>query len=238
MALYPAAKHLLIAPGSNDPRIKPRVAVLHVDAGGAASLFSYFRYRSGGIESHFHVTWTGAVEQYRDTNFQADANHLANDFGISIETQGFGGGKWNRRQLKAIKALLLWLHETHDIPLRKVDRWDGSGVGYHVQFGAPGPWTPVAKSCPGPERIKQYEADLVPWMATALDPTEEAPVGIGKELRNWRLFGSKGDNRTYPDVLRNLDASATTQAAALEQIAADVAAIKARLEAGDTPAPK
>ena len=51
MPLYPAAKHLLIEPGSNDPRIKPRVAVLHVDAGGAPSLFSYFRYRSGGVES-------------------------------------------------------------------------------------------------------------------------------------------------------------------------------------------
>lgn len=220
MALYPAAKHLLIAPGSSDPRIKPRVAVLHVDAGGAASLFSYFRYRSGGIESHFHVTWTGVVEQYRDTDWQADANHLANDFGVSIETQGFGGGKWNRRQLAAIKKLLLWLNETHGIPLRKVDRWDGSGVGYHVQFGAPGPWTPVAKSCPGPERIKQYEADLVPWMATALDPTEE-PTMNPRDIFRYRL---RKDGTTYADVLRKLD-----------KLTDDVSAIRARLEQDDTP---
>ena len=165
MSLCPFAKHLLIPPPSSDPRIKPRAAVLHVDAGGASSLFSYFRDRSGGIESHFHITWTGVIEQYRDTDWQADANYHANDFAVSIETQGFGGGTWNKRQMEAIGRLLLWLHETHDIPLQRIPAWDGAGVGYHVQFGSPGPWTPVAKSCPGPNRIKQYNDVLVPWMA-------------------------------------------------------------------------
>ena len=165
MALCPFAKHLLIPPPSSDPRITPRAVVLHVDAGGASSLFSYFRDRSGGIESHFHVTWRGVIEQYRDTGWQADANYKANDFAISIETQGFGNGTWNKRQIEAIGRLLLWLHQEHAIPLEKIKTWDGSGVGYHVQFGSPGPWTPVAKSCPGPNRIKQFDEVLVPWMA-------------------------------------------------------------------------
>jgi endonuclease/exonuclease/phosphatase (EEP) superfamily protein YafD len=167
MSLCPFAVHKLIPPGDSDPRIRPRVAILHVDAGGAASLFDYFRAHSGGVESHFHIRWDGTIEQYRDTDFQADANHLANDFAISIETQGFGNGRWNKRQLRSIKKLLLWLHEVHpDIPLKECLAPFGEGVGYHTKFGAPSDWTPVAKSCPGPNRIVQYEQELLPWMAT------------------------------------------------------------------------
>lgn len=170
MALCPFAEHKLIPPGSSDPAIDARAAVLHVDAGGALSLFSYFRDRSGGIESHFHIRWDGVIEQYRDTAFQADANYQANDFAVSIETQGFGNGTWNKRQLASIQRLLLWLSEEHNIPLAKILSPFGSGVGYHVQFGSPGPWTPVAKSCPGPNRIKQYEEILVPWMVKMSKP--------------------------------------------------------------------
>jgi endonuclease/exonuclease/phosphatase family metal-dependent hydrolase len=170
MPVYPAAKKLLIPAGSNDPRIKPRVAILHVDAGNAESLYTFFRDRSGGIESHFHIRKDGVVEQYRDTDYQADANNLANDFAVSIETQGFGAGEWNTAQLDAIKKLLLWLNDVHDIPLEKCRAWNGSGVGYHTLFGAPSQWTPVAKSCPGPDRKVQFENVIVPWMKAALKP--------------------------------------------------------------------
>ena len=94
MAVCPFAVKRLIAPGSSDPRIEPRVAILHVDAGNASSLYDYFKNRSGGIESHFHIRKDGVIEQYRDTAFQADANLHANDFAVSIETQGFGEGEW------------------------------------------------------------------------------------------------------------------------------------------------
>lgn len=164
MALCPFARHRLISPGSNDPRINARMAILHVDAGNNSSLHGYFNGPSGGIESHFFVKKNGKIEQYRDTNYQADANLNANGFAVSIETQGYGGGKWTRRQLKSIKRLLVWLNDAEGIPLHEATGPYGSGVGYHVQFGAPGAWTPVAKSCPGPKRIKQYENDIVPWM--------------------------------------------------------------------------
>lgn len=181
MALCPFAIHKLIPPPASDPRITARAAILHVDAGGASTLFSFFRDRSGGIESHFHIRWTGRIEQYRDTDWQADANFHANDFAISIETQGFAGGKWTKRQIRSIKRLLLWLHETHGIPLEQIKVWDGAGVGYHIQFGSPGPWTPVAKSCPGPERIKQYHGVLVPWMNT--NPEEDDMPFTEQQLR-------------------------------------------------------
>lgn len=178
MALCPFAEHKLIAPGSSDPRIKPRVAILHVDAGGAKSLFDYFLRRSGGIESHFHIRWDGVIEQYRDTDWEADANFRANAFGISIETQGFGNGTWNKRQLESIKRLLLWLHETHDIPLVKCPAPFGAGVGYHTLFGAPSDWTPVAKSCPGPNRKVQFEEIIVPWLAEASKPPKRTRLEI------------------------------------------------------------
>lgn len=181
MSIYPRAVRKLIAPGDNDPRITPRVAILHVDAGNASSLFDFFKFRSGGIESHFFIKRDGTCEQYRDTSWEADANYLANPFAVSIETQGFGSGTWTDPQLNAIKSLLVWLHTDHAIPLVKCPKWDGAGVGYHVQFGAPGKWTPYAKSCPGPARIAQFENVLVPWMA-GLGPVTYPLPGIRGRL--------------------------------------------------------
>lgn len=164
MAIYSAAKQRIIPPGANDPRISPRLGILHVDANNKETLFPYFDGPSGGIESHFHIPKFKQIEQYRDTAWEADANHLANPFAMSVETQGFADGLWNDKQLDDIKDLMLWAEEVHDIPLKKATEWDGEGWGYHILFGAPGKWTPHAKSCPGPLRIEQFNDLLVPWM--------------------------------------------------------------------------
>jgi hypothetical protein len=162
---YPAADRRNIPPGTNDPPINPRIAILHVDAGNAETLYHYFNGPSGGVESHFFVKKDGTVEQYRDTDYQADANLEANDYAVSIETQGFGSGEWTDDQLAAIKKLLVWINHVHPaVRLQKCSGPAGTGVGYHVQFGAPGPWAPVAKSCPGPDRVKQYNQVIVPWL--------------------------------------------------------------------------
>lgn len=163
MSLYGPAVKKLIPPGPTDPRITPRVVILHVDAGNADSLYGWFNGPSGGIESHFFVKKNGVVEQYRSTDVQADANTDANDFAISIETQGYAAGEWTPEQVASIKALILWCHKTHRIPLAKVKTWNGSGVGYHTQF--PGSWDKRGASCPGPDRIKQFNNVLVPWLA-------------------------------------------------------------------------
>ena len=166
MALIPFAEKKLIAPGSNDPRIRARIGILHVDAGNASDLFDFFKNRSGGIESHGHIRRDGHLYQYRDTAFQADANHNANDFAISFETQGFGEGEWTPEQLATIKRVMLWARDVHGIPLRVVTTWNDpdGGWGYHTLFGAPSNWTPVSKSCPGPDRKRQFHDVLVPWM--------------------------------------------------------------------------
>lgn len=166
MAIVPFATQMLIPPGSSDPRINARIGILHVDAGNAESLYDFFKNRSGGIESHGHIQKTGVLEQYRGTDWQADANFHANDFATSWESQGFGIGLWTEEQLSTIKRLILWHKRRHSIPLRKVTSWNDprGGWGYHTLFGSPSPWTPVAKSCPGPDRIKQFHTILVPWM--------------------------------------------------------------------------
>lgn len=166
MAIYRHATQKLIKPGSNDPKIKPRVGILHVDAGDATSLYDYFLRRSGGIESHFHIPKKYKIEQYRDTDYEADANYQANPFALSFETQGLGKGKWNAHQIAEIKAAMIWCYRKHKIPFRKVTSWNDpvGGWGYHTLFGAPSKWTPVPKSCPGPDRIIQFHSELVPWL--------------------------------------------------------------------------
>lgn len=213
MAVYPGARARLIAPGGNDPRITVIGAILHVDAGNSKSLYGYFDGPSGGIESHFHIPKEGLPEQYRDTAFEADANYHGNSFRgadgrlygyVSIETQGFVDGEWNAHQLSEIKKLLVWLSKTHNFPLVKCPAHEEPGVGYHILFGAPGPWTPVAKECPGPARIRQFDNVLVPWFKTATQEEEEdmqftdpipgvkdadgSPLTVGEAL----LRGAKG----------------------------------------------
>ena len=140
--------------------------------GGLPVCDAYFRSgRSGGIESHFGVggPWEGAsydgqVWQWRDTLEQADANYHANDFAISIETSDGGDSSrpWTPKQLAALVRLGNWLADTHQIPRRVCPAWDQGGFGWHVMFGAPGEWTPVAKECPGPVRIRQLRDIVLP----------------------------------------------------------------------------
>ena len=181
---YPAAVQKRIPPGANDPTIVPALAILHVAVTNLASLFDFFSKRSGGIESHFYVRKDGTVEQYRSVHREADANLGANHYerdgvvygAVSIETAGFATGWWNAAQKAAIKALLLWLHEEHKIRLTNVDeptpdRAHG-GVSYHTRFRE---WSPVAKSCPGPNRIRQYHRVIRPWMREQREPCLHCP---------------------------------------------------------------
>lgn len=178
MAIIDFATKKLIPPGSNDPRIEARIGILHVDAANAYDLYDYFKDRSGGIESHGHITKSGKLFQYRDTAYEADANYKANAFALSFETQGYGEGEWTDDQIAMIKRVMLWAAKEHGIPLRKVTSWNDprGGWGHHTLFGAPGPWTPVAKSCPGPDRKKQFDNVLVPWMRDANEGDNMAGV--------------------------------------------------------------
>jgi len=174
----PGALAKNIAPGVNDPAITPCGVVLHVAVSESDSLFDYFNGPSGGVESHFYVRRDGTIEQYRSIWFQADAQLDGNTFDldskqvgfVSVETQGMGAGEWTAAQLKAIKAIIVWVRSQADFPLAACPAWNRPGVGYHTMWGSPSHWTPSRKTCPGPDRIKQFHDVIEPWMVEASKP--------------------------------------------------------------------
>ena len=177
-----------IPPGANDPGIKPVGGVLHVAVSEAESLYPYFNGPSGGVESHFYVRRDGKFEQYRSIYFEADANYKGNSFNrggetcglISIETQGMGAGEWTDAQIATMKNIMLWANAEADVPLEVIKTWDGDGWGYHIMFGAPGPWTPAAgKTCPGPDRIKQFKSDeITGWLNRGGKDPQPVPTRV------------------------------------------------------------
>lgn len=187
MAVYGKATFRNIPPGKNDPPVTMIGVIYHVDAGDSKSLYGYFSQLSGGIESHFFIRKDGHVEQYRDTKYEADANLHANSFlgkdgrlygFISVETQGMDAGEWTPAQIAALKELTIWAQGEHPlIRFRRCPAWNEAGVGYHSMWGSPSQWTPVAKDCPGPDRIEQFNSVIVPWLATLSGGTGSTPSG-------------------------------------------------------------
>lgn len=170
MAKYPYATWNPAGTTPGGP-IVPRVVINHVTAGRGNAR------PHDNLEWHFEISLKGEVEQQVDTGLRADANYKANTFAISIEHEGLGDGVFTDAQLDANVALSEWLMAQHpDIKRQRCDRWDGSGFGYHVMWGAPGPWTPVAKSCPGPKRIKQFEEVLLPRILNPYPNNPDQPV--------------------------------------------------------------
>jgi hypothetical protein len=150
------------------------------------------------------------VEQYRSIYFQADANLGANNFAVSVETQGMAAGEWTQAQLDAIKKLLRWLHREAGIPLTKCATSDGSGVGYHSQFRS---WSPVVKSCPGPDRVRQFDTVLVPWMGSlgvkTTTKVAEARAAVTAAIKALRAAlpsrrGAKNQIKPLKEVRNNL----------------------------------
>lgn len=172
----------------------------HVAVSRSDSLYSYFKYRSGGIESHFYIRYDGTIEQYRDTAYEADAQYHGNSFGsprkgfLSIETEGMGRGRWTAAQVASLKRLTLWASETHHFPIVKATAWNGHGVGYHRLFSQ---WNPHGHSCPGPDRVKQFNEVFVPWFRVAAHGNAKQTKGISlatpKEIKE--LVGAIEDIR-------------------------------------------
>lgn len=191
MARFPGAVWRPLPENSTQPRITPTQVILHsaVDAPGPSSLWSYFRRSDVTVESHFFVKWDGTVEQYMDTEVRADANRHANARAISIETEDDGNPDatpWSDAQIDAIVRIIRWAHEVHGIPLRLCPAWDQPGIGYHTMFGAPGPWTPVAKTCPGRARIAQMPR-IMAALGSNAPATPPAPAPKSSDPRLLRL---------------------------------------------------
>jgi hypothetical protein len=189
MALCPFADHKLLPESGSQPAIVPRIVIDHTQA-GHGSLFG--QWQGSGLESTFWVAQSGTIEQYMDTEVQADANLEANRWleggvhygAVSIETENsvaatqaaYHGGQgaaafdvdpWTPEQIAALERLHDWLAHTHPQILRqRCDRPLGAGLGYHSMWGTgPTPWIPYksrGKKCPGDARIAQWHDVLLP----------------------------------------------------------------------------
>lgn len=173
MAVCPFANHELIAPGVNDPKIEAVGLTLHVAVSKSDDIHDYFATQSGGLESHFYITFDGTIRQYRDTAYEADAQARGNSWirpdgtrvgMISVETAGLGDGKWTTDQLAAIKRLINWCDSAHKkFKTVPATEWNSGGIGYHSQFIE---WNPNAHSCPGPQRVPQVKEIIWPWLSS------------------------------------------------------------------------
>lgn len=168
MALYPVAQQKPIVRNFGGRRTTTTASILHVDAGGAASLQGWFNNPAASASSHFYVKYDGTVEQYLDTDIIAWTSRAANLYSVGIETQGLGSGSWTDAQMASISALLRWLGGIygHGLNMMLDSKRGRKGVGYHRQGCAPwrvvggDVWGPSGKICPGPRRVDQVHAVL------------------------------------------------------------------------------
>ena len=244
MALCPFATHKLLPESATQPKITARAVIMH-SAAGRGSLYRFF-LNSSSLESHFWVSEKGVIEQYVDTGRRADANRNANSFAISIETESSPAATepWAPAQLDAIVHLVRWCCDTHGIPVRQIPAWNSSGIGWHIQFGAPGPWTPVSKSCPGPARIRQMPALIAAVGGAKTQPPTNPPTTGGflmaltdaeqREvldlLRSIDLRAQAIQNETTDGANANLGGISKRQIASLTRLEQAVAAVKVAVE--------
>jgi hypothetical protein len=147
---------------------------------GAAATWRYFDQGAVVVESNFIVGWgpdhNDPTLQIMDSTDHADANVAANDSGISVEVTGDGVGPYTPWQVSELIRIGRWARQVHGIPPQIIPSPTGAGFGWHVMFGAPGPWTTVAgKVCPGAARIAQLKAVVFPAVFADID-TEETQL--------------------------------------------------------------
>jgi hypothetical protein len=165
-----------IPKSSTDPFIIPVGDVFHVAVSEGSSLQDYFWHRSGGIESTGYIRRDGTIEQYRPLNVECDAQGDGNSwveggkrYGFnSWETQGMGEGQWTAEQLASIMRIISWKHQHYGTPLRLAPAWNSPGFGYHRLHAR---WNKNGHSCPGPDRVVQFNKIIVPWMHQGADVT-------------------------------------------------------------------
>lgn len=170
-----------IPEASTQPVIKPRMAILHTNAGPRKTpwraLWNYIARKDVVGEFHFDVQMDGIALQAMPLNRRADCNFSANSFklsgsdtlygGISFETQDLGYATlnktpWTTEQLDTIIKILTCICVVYGVKCTQPAAWNDSGIGHHSLFPYQGigskAWTNVkGKTCPGTARIRQMD---------------------------------------------------------------------------------
>ena len=142
----------------------------------AAANRRYFSDSKVNVESTFIVDLDGGCLQIMEAYERADANGDSNARAMSVEMVGQAGDPFTAAQLDRLAGIADWACDNHPIERRRIPAPTQSGIGWHVMFGAPGPWTKVrGKECPGPKRIAQVRDRLIPALVgrPAPSPTSE-----------------------------------------------------------------
>ncbi|MER7905366.1 N-acetylmuramoyl-L-alanine amidase [Streptomyces sp. NPDC095614] len=252
MAWYPRATKWELQPESDSqPAIRPTQFIVHsiIAPWTAKRVYEYWR-DSTNLESHFGLGYAGDLGQFIGTETRADANAGANrrpngTGAVSIETASNlqGSDPWTDEQVEELIRLGVWLHQTHDIPLRICRTHDDPGMGWHSLFPQ---WSTSGTACPGKARIAQFKTVVFPGIvarATGKTTDEEDPMaGMTKQDiydAVWKTdaIGAPADapdsktNKTWQaqsilkDVqvrVRRLDATVTAQSAAITALAGQI----------------
>lgn len=171
--------------GAPDGHAKTQL-IVH-STGTMASAAGNRNYFAGGavvVESTFIIGLTpqDPTLQIMDSTDLADANGSANKRAISIEVVGDGVGGYTDWQISELIRIGRWARAVHGISPRVIPSESGSGFGWHVMFGAPGPWTSVrGKVCPGNLRIRQLQERVFP--AIFADPAKVTPAPVGHVVK-------------------------------------------------------
>lgn len=134
MSLYPAAVQHPV-PYPTPSLVEPLGLVLHVQQGNN-SLAGYFADPGNGVLSHFWISKTGVVEQYKDGDHQSWAQMAGNATYHSVETEGFATEPLTAQQVSALADLYEWGHETYGWALSLAEKPGDPGFGWHGMGGA------------------------------------------------------------------------------------------------------
>lgn len=193
----------------------------------AAANRKYFSQAAVVVESTFIVGLSpdDPTLQIMDSTDGADANGDANRPGISVEVVGLAGDPFTDHQVSELIRLGIWARSAHGIPAQVIPHATGAGFGWHVMFGAPGPWTSVrGKECPGKPRIRTLQAVIFPAIFDGHAPAAAAPAAPAltpAQIEENELMSAAGDIRNdIADLARKVTAltgeEQTTSARALQ----------------------
>lgn len=182
----PGAEHNPIPQTTSDPLITPVGAVFHIAVSEASSLKGVFS-DGRGIESTGYIRRDGSIEQYRPVNVECDAQSAGNSWFVngvrvgltSWESQGMGPGEWTPDQMDTIRFIINWHRTEWLCPGRVCPGPNMAGFGYHRLFDE---WNPNRHSCPGDDRVKQFNNVLVPWFTNKGDEIDMATLAELRQL--------------------------------------------------------
>lgn len=156
------------------------------DTASADRIRNYFAQTGVVVESTFivGVTSDDPTLQVMDSTDNADANLKSNQRAIAVEVVGDGTGPYTEWQVQEIIRLGRWAADNHPIERRVCPSYTKSGFGWHVMFGAPGPWTSVVgKICPGPVRIEQLKTRIFPAIFSPEDDMPLTDADVNKVVK-------------------------------------------------------